>query len=54
MLKINKNVIFSEFLKIVKNALALKLFNVINNTRHLFVIVPKIATQSDSSASKRE
>ncbi len=46
ILKINKNVIFSEFLKIIKNTLALIFFNVINNTHHLFVVVPKIATQS--------
>ncbi len=50
MLRINQNSIFSEFLKIVKNTLA----HVINNTHHLFVIVPKIATQSDSLASKWE
>ncbi len=32
MLKINKKLIFREFLKIVKNTLAFIRFNVINNT----------------------
>ncbi len=50
MLKINKNLIFSKFLKIVKNTLAP---NVTSNTYHLFVVVPKIATQTDSLAFKR-
>ncbi len=48
-----KNSIFSEFMKIVKNTLALILFNVINNTHYFFIIVQKIITQSDSLGSRR-
>ncbi len=51
MLRINQNSIFSEFLKIVKNTWTRV---VINNIHNLFVVVPKIATQSDSLALKRD
>ncbi len=50
MLRINQNSIFGEFLNIVKNTLALMLS--IGTTHHLFVIVPKSASQNDSVASK--
>ncbi len=54
-LKINKNLIFTEFLKIIKNTLALLYSSMlINNTHHLFIVVPKIVIQSDSLASTCE